>query len=78
MWLCDGSISPLARARSTRNWASCGRDPQRRRDVVGPEVGAQRRHQQRVEYRLIQPAQPLDQREAGRLRDRGRGRFAFA
>ena len=44
-----------------------GADPQRRRDVVGPEVGAQRRHQQGVEYRLVQPAQPLDQREIGRL-----------
>ena len=53
-------------------------DPQRRPDVVRPEVRAQRCDQQGVEHRFVQPAQPLDQRELGRLRDRGRRRLPVA
>ena len=52
-------------------------DSQCPRHVVGPELRAQRGHQQRVEHRFVHPAQPLDQRELGGLHDRHRGRLAI-
>ena len=63
--LCDGAISPLARAPSTSRCASSGSTPQRGRDVVGAEFLAERRQQQGVEHRFVDPAQPLDQRDPG-------------
>ena len=53
-----------------------GADTQRRSDVVGTEVRAQRRHQQGVEHRFVQPAEAFDQCELRRLHDGGRRSFA--
>ncbi len=75
-WLCDGSIRPLARARSTSICASSAPTRSAAATSSGPSSGLSDDTSSVSSTGSSTPAQPLDQREPGRLHDRHRRRLA--